>query len=449
MPDLACTPAPERLAAPPKRLLILVPGDVGDRMSAPAIRAWSLAQALSATHRVTAAVEGELPRRHPADLRIVKATRPRLLFETLRHDVVLAACQPPFMLAAARARGLMTVADHYDPVEQELVTLDGIERRLTTLRALRRLHHAHADVVLCASEAQRRLLATELRLVARGEEAGPAVGIVPYGLSSPPPRTAARPLRDAFPEIRESDKIVLWWGKIWRWFDAETALRAFASFADSRPDIKLVITAGPPPSSNTEGLSAERGARTLAEELGLLGRSVFFLEEWLPYEARHHCLHEADLGLTLHADTPEATLAARARYMDYAWASLPCVLAKGDEVANEFARAGFARLVTPGDTEQVAQAIIQMLDSPCLLQSARAAGARVAKRYQWPALAQEISRLINTTPASRATTRDLGRLAAATGAYYLRRALDVVHDQAKATTQVGNTRGSLRHATGA
>lgn len=416
-------------------------------MSAPAIRAWSLAQALSDRHEVTAAVDGELPDRLTHPLRVVRATRARLLLETMRHDVVMAACQPPYVLAAARSRGVITVADQYDPVELEIGMLEGVERRLRTLHALRRLHHGHADVVLCASEAQRRVLLTELEQVGRAVGAGPSVGIVPFGLSCAPTRTDATPLRDVFPTIKRSDKIVLWWGKVWRWFDADTAIRAFAPLAESRPDIKLVITAGPPPNAKTEALSIERSAREVAEELGLLGRTVFFLEDWLPYEQRHHCLHEADLGLTLHANTPEAELAARARYMDYAWAGLPCVLAHGDEVSAEFERAGFARLVAPGDTEAVTSAVTQMLDSPELLSHARVAGAVLADRYRWNTIAQEINVLIEKAARRRTNPQSAVLLAAGTAGYYARRAVDVLHDKGtEFNREHGGHRGRWKHS---
>ena len=56
-------------------------------------------------------------------------------------------------------------------------------------------------------------------------------------------------------------------------------------------------------------------------------------------------LGEADVGLTLHGDAAEASLAARFRYMDYLWTGLPCVLSAGDEGGEQLAAAGAARLV--------------------------------------------------------------------------------------------------------
>ena len=74
---------------------------------------------------------------------------------------------------------------------------------------------------------------------------------------------------------------------------------------------------------------------------------MYFLDEWIEHAVRHGYLQEADVGLTLHRDTPEKEVAARGRYMDYLWARLPCVLGAGDELADRFAGQGFARWSGP------------------------------------------------------------------------------------------------------
>src|SRR3954452_1880201 len=96
--------------------------------------------------------------------------------------------------------------------------------------------------------------------------------------------------------------------------------------------------------------------------MGLLGESVFFLDEWVPQDERHHYLLEADVGLTLHRDTAETAVAARGRYMDYVWAGLPCVLGAGDVLADRFAEAGFAATVASGDVDGAAAALGRLVD---------------------------------------------------------------------------------------
>ena len=405
------------------RILVLVPGDVGTHMSGPAIRGWMLAQGLSESHEVTAAIDGQLPEVAQDGVSMFRVTRPRFLRETLRHDVILAGCLPPYAVTAARARGAITVADQYDPVELELETLGGRDRLRQAVRMLRRYHLRYADLLLCAGQAQRRLLLEELECIERIGPSAPTIGIVPYGLPEAPEPSRERPIRRYFPQIKESDKVVLWWGKIWSWFDPETAIKAFVPMARSRPEIKLVITAGRAPDPKTDVFSLDWKARELAGKYGLLDKSVFFVDDWIPYAERHQWLQEANLGLTLHTDSPEAEFAARARYMDYIWAGLPSVLARGDEVAAEFARAGAAVLVEPGDADSVTRAAIELLDDPDALRRARDAAAMLAERYRWAEIARDLNDMIEQVANSpRTPTPGPLHALAGAGAYYRVRA---------------------------
>jgi glycosyltransferase involved in cell wall biosynthesis len=246
---------------------------------------------------------------------------------------------------------------------------------------------------------------------------------VPFGLPDPPPPSSTRPVRERFPEIGPDDPLVLWWGKVWKWFDATTAIRAFALVVARRPDARLVISAGKAPKAKFDRSERTEDARDLARELGLLDRNVFFLDEWTQYDRRHEYLQDADIGLTLHADTPEAPFAARARYMDYLWASLPCVLATGDEVAERFGAAGLARLVAPGATEQAAEAILRLIEHPQEREAAREAGRALAEDYRWSTLVRPLARAIEERVAvgSRSASQ---RLVRAVGRYYVRRTVD-------------------------
>ena len=227
----------------------------------------------------------------------------------------------------------------------------GIARQLRAQLMMRDAQVRYADVVVVAGSAQRSLLLDELDRVGDARPTRPRIVTVPFGVPDPPERPTGRPLRAAFPEIGRHDPVVLWWGKVWKWFDAETAIRAFARVVERRPDARLVITAGKSPKAEFDVSNQTRDARELSQSLGLLGRNAFFLDEWTPYDSRHEYLLDADVGLTLHGNTAEAPFAARARYMDYLWSALPCVLASGDETASTFGEAGFASLVAPGDVD--------------------------------------------------------------------------------------------------
>ena len=230
-------------------------------------------------------------------------------------------------------------------------------------------------------------------------------------------------MHERFPQLTDGDTIVLWWGNVWRWFDADTAVRAFASIADSRPDLKLVITAGKPQDKQIERFyDATAEVKALAAELGVLERTVLFLDDWVPYDERHEYLREADIGLTLHRHADEGQVATRHRYMDYLWAELPCVLRRGDEAAEEFAAAGFATVLESPSPEDLATALLALADDPSKLAAARVAGSSLAARYRWSAVGAKLSEAIATAAVSRQSSRraTLGLLGR-TGGYYARR----------------------------
>jgi glycosyltransferase involved in cell wall biosynthesis len=411
-------PSPEKGC----RVLVLVPGELGERLSGPEIRAVRLARALSAEHRVTLMAPGSDGGEHDG-IPVVPLSRRRLLREGRRHDALMASTVPPFALALKRSLGIAAISDQYDPVELELGTLgEGAGRARATARAARRLQLRCADLVLCAGRRQRELLEAELQTL--DQAAQPPLCTVPFGIDGDPPPPSGHPLRKHFPQIAAGDKVVLWWGSLWRWLDAETAIRAFASFAAARPDVKLVFTAGRAPNGDAERHSVLAEAKELARELGVLDRTVLFLEEWVPYAQRGDYIKDADLGLTLHRDTEEASLAARARYMDYLWAGLPCVLGRGDETAERFEAAGFARLVDAAAPDAVAVAILEQLE-PAAQARSRSAGRDLADEFRWQRAAVPLLVALREIEGEANGARYSPQLRRTTS-YYARRLIDRV-----------------------
>ena len=204
-----------------------------------------------------------------------------------------------------------------------------------------------------------------------------------------------------------------------------TAIRAFAVVAESRPDARLVISAGKAPKAKFDLSERTDDARELARSLGLLGTNVFFLDEWTPYDRRQEYLLDADLGLTLHGDTPEAPFAARARYMDYLWAGLPCVLARGDEITASFGEAGFAALVAPGDVHGTARTILTLIGDERARDAARRAGLALADTYRWSSLVKPLGDAIEHSHATRERHSPL-RLGRTVSRYYAQRTMDHV-----------------------
>ncbi|MGH2931161.1 MAG: hypothetical protein ACRDL8_23355, partial [Solirubrobacteraceae bacterium] len=310
----------------------------------------------------------------------------------------------------------------------ELVALEdeNHDRELRTRAISFGLQLRHADLVLCANAAQRaELIAAAARPGRTGRTLDIDPLVVPFGISAVPPPTGRRPLRERFQQIRETDQVVFWWGTVWRWLDAETVIRAFAQIASVRPEIKLVISAGKPPNGNNRRFEATDEAIALARELGLYGSSVLFLDEWISYDDRHEYMAEATIGVTLHRSSREAELAARARYMDYLAAELPCVLGRGDETAADFEAAGYATLLDRPDPGLLASALLGLLDDPDQLAAKRAAGRRLAAERRWSAVGRTLRNAVSDLlEQDRAPTQGTLGLLAATASYYRHRVAD-------------------------
>jgi glycosyltransferase involved in cell wall biosynthesis len=405
-----------------RRVLVLAPGPLDERLAGPEIRAVEFARALSTDYEVTLAAHrpagGELD-----GMPIVSSRRRRLLEEVSRQDAILSACLPPYLLALKSVHGFAAIADRYDPHELELATLDAgrrLNHELRSRASIRALQLRYADVVLCAAERQREEIISAARLLVRPGAPLPDPVVVPFGIPNPPPPSVCRPLREHFPQIAASDTLVLWWGSVWRWLDAETAVRAFARIAASRSDVKLVITAGKPPSKRAgQMFDTVEEVRALADELGVLGSSVLFYDEWIPYERRHDYLRDADIGLTLHRHAAEAQLAARVRYMDYLSAELPCVLGRGDETAEELIGAGFATAVDAPGPEELAAILLGLADDPTALADARSAGHRLAGERHWSAVGERLREAVaRARPGEPTPLRDSLALAAGAAGYY-------------------------------
>lgn len=414
----------------PLRILVLVNGRIGPQMSGPEIRGWEIARELARDHTVTAATSNPVEATEDG-VRILPASRRRLLSEAASYDVVIGPSLPPYLLALLRKRGTTIVTDQYDPVDLELATLGdarGVARAVETQVAHRRLQLRFADVVLCAGQRQRERLENELHAVGRSSSNAPSLAVLPMGIAEPPAPADGHPLRDRF-GLSADDFVVFWWGNVWRWFDAETAVRAVARAAETEPRIKLVVTASRPPEEARRRMLAADSVTELAESLGVLGRHVFLLDEWVPFTERGAYLQDADAGISLHRGSPEADLAARARYMDYLWAGVPCVLADGDEVAHEFGEAGFSPIVPPGDVAAVEAALLVLARDPDNLRAAREAGRALAERYRWSTLVAGLRPQIEAAvQAAPSDGKRPGAPIPAVAGYYRRRAADRILD---------------------
>ncbi len=382
------------------RVLVVSSEPVGGRMAGPAIRAWELARALSASCEVTLAAPGPSSAGE-APVAMLEAGLED--FELLRqalteHDVVVAQRLPSQLLRHIRRLPVRYVADLYNPIVVEV--LEAVAHaesargpaavHQTDLTALAQL--AAADFVICASEKQRDMWLGGMALTGLLDPRDYAgdrtyrsfVDVVPFGVPDRPPRATSGRLREIWPAIGPDDPVLLWGGGIWRWLDALTPIRAMKRMVDAGRPVHLVFMGVERPQhSPGEVPSAAGQAIELARRLGLEGRNVHFGRGWVPYSEREALLLDADLGISAHPDHLETRFSFRTRILDYLWAGLPVVTTEGDSVAELVEVEELGATVTAGGDAAFAEACAELLDDPARRDAIRDRAVRVCERLRW------------------------------------------------------------------
>jgi glycosyltransferase involved in cell wall biosynthesis len=404
------------------RVLVVSNDRVGSTMAGPGIRYYNFARELAKEHEVTLMVP------EPVDIstegfQVVaaqdyggRAFRPY----AERFDVLVAQNLLPWTMRSLASSRVRVVYDLYDPFLVENLGLfaeqEGSERYQDSILQANALAQEVAlktgDAFLCASERQRDLwlgmLGTLGRLDRRQYARDPSlralIDIVPFGLPAEPPEKTRAVLKGVVPGIAETDRVLLWGGGVWNWFDPLTLIRAVARIAEWRDDVKLYFLGVQHPNPETEEMGMAEQAVELARELGVLDRSVFFNFGWVPYEDRSSFLLDADLGVSAHFDSLETRFAFRTRLLDYLWAGLPIVSTEGDVLSELVAARGLGRVVAESDVDGWVDAIKELLDDPAAYEAARGNIAEVRPRFAWPEAVRPLLRLA-AGPRERAGRR--------------------------------------------
>jgi glycosyltransferase involved in cell wall biosynthesis len=379
------------------RVLILTGDPIGTKMAGPAIRAWNIALALSAEHDVLLVTTTQLER-IPAPFK-VRLVRPReqVKFGELEQwaDVVLFQGHAMASFPALQASTKVIVADIYDPMHlEQLEQGEELPRgtwELNVQTATRVLNQqlAIGDFFLCASERQRPFYLGQLASLGRINPANyehdrhleSLLAVAPFGLSAEPPKHVRQVLKGVVPGIGPDDKVLIWGGGVYNWFDPKTLIRAMAEVGKKHDNVRLFFLGTKHPS--VDEMAIVRESRELSAELGLTGKSVFFNATWVAFDERANYLLESDAGVSTHKLHVETTFSFRTRILDYLWAGLPIIATEGDSFADLIEDEGLGVVVEARNVRALARAIEKVLFDEKFLARTRANVARVRERFIW------------------------------------------------------------------
>jgi len=213
------------------------------------------------------------------------------------------------------------------------------------------------DYFLCGNERQRKFY------VELADQIGKRINIdiVPFGISSEAPLHNKAVLKGVIPGINEGDKVILWWGGIWSWYDPDLLIRAMSAVKNIDRRIKLFFASSNPPVRKTRIFDdTHKRVIELSKRLNLYGKNVFFADDWIDYSDRGNYLLEADAGIVIQLNTLETFFSCRARIYDYIWAGLPIIMNEGDTFSELVETKSLGIVHKGGDAGKLAQDIVRL-----------------------------------------------------------------------------------------
>ena len=380
-----------------RRRIVVITADVlGDQMAGPAIRAFHIAEELARDHAVTLISTARCSIEH-TEFVCRFASWASLSGAVGPAEIVIfqgfVSHHAPWLIRSDK----ILVIDLYDPIHleqlEQMRERPAVERRATLDLTVRVLNEqlVRGDFFLCASEEQRHLWLGQLAAFGRlnpenydhDSTLRSLIAVCPFGLPSQPPASQRPAIKGVVPGIAPTDRVILWAGGIYNWFDPLTLLRAVGQLRASHDDFRLYFLGMKHPNPDVPAMRMATDARALADELGLTGRTVFFNEGWVDYDDRHRYLLDADVGVSTHLQHLEATFAFRTRILDYLWAGLPIVATGGDSFGELVANEGLGIEVAEADVDGLAAALERTLYDIEFSARCRANVARIRRRFTW------------------------------------------------------------------
>lgn len=383
-----------------RRHVLIITGDpVGERMAGPAIRAWNIARILAAENDVRlVSTTSAVSITDAFSVGVVSTHRPKSVRAHEKWaDVIIVQGHALQHFPSLETTQKVLVVDVYDPLHLEQLE-QGRDKPIKRWNdqvtgSTDALNHQLllGDFFLCASERQRHFWLGQLAALgrvnaytySRDSELDSLIAIAPFGIPSDEPVVTRPAIRGVIPGIEPEDKIIIWGGGIYNWFDPETLIRAVSILARTRPNVRLLFLGVKHPNPDVPEMAAVSRARLVAKQLGISGKNVFFNETWVPYEERQNYLMESDLGVSTHFQHVETTFSFRTRILDYLWAGLPIVSTEGDSFGDLVAQEGLGAAVPERDQAALVEALDRLLYSPEDMEIAKANVMRVRENFTW------------------------------------------------------------------
>ncbi len=219
------------------------------------------------------------------------------------------------------------------------------------------------------------------------------------GVNKKSPNQGKGHYRGIYPEIGKNDFILIWNGGIWNWNDGQTLIKAMATLKNEK--IKLIFQGFKHPGKGKTLSKEAKSCLALAKKLKVADRTVFFTENWVPYQERASFLQESDAGIVTSPNIPEANLFFKTRIYDYLWAELPIILNDCEAFADLVQEKKLGLVVKTGDAVDLAEKITRLSRDVRLRQDIKKNIRKFKQEIAWENTLAPIRRFAKKPTVSR------------------------------------------------
>lgn len=387
-----------------KKVLLISPDVIAKKMTGPAIRYLNFAKELSKYFVITLFV----PKNESnfdfskEQFNVIMGNRRELKEVAKSVDSIIVQGIAFRLYPFLKSINKPIVVDIYDPI-----TLENLElRRYLPFKDRLIYHETDLDLILeqlslgdyfiCASEKQKDYWLGMLSAINRvnpitySDDINMAklIDVVPFGMDNEEPVKTKKVLKGVWPNINENDKIIIWGGGIWNWFDPLTLIESMNIICKNRSDIKLFFMGVGHPNGKGDITVAEECINK-SKEYGLLNSNIFF-NDWVEYSERQNYLLESDIGISTYYNNLETRFSFRTRILDYLWCELPMVLTKGDFMAELVENNKLGYCHHEKNQIELADIILDLIDNEENLQLIKENIRILKESYRWEKVVQPI-----------------------------------------------------------
>ncbi|AGK97871.1 glycosyltransferase [Clostridium pasteurianum] len=384
-------------------MLIISSDKIGNKMAGPGIRYSEIAKQLSAICSITLAAPNQCElnlKQYDINSVEFSINKTKDLVDAFRTtDIVLIQGVWLELIPELKqyCNDRIIIVDLYDPFTIENLEVhkakDMDTRNLFNNSDLNALLNQIrlGDYFICANEKQKDFWIGMLSALNKvnpkeydlSNKLNRLIGLVPFGISEIDPVHTRDALKEKIPGLKENDKVFIWGGGVWNWFDPLSLISAIGEISKTRDDIKLFFLGVKHPNPDVPEMEMLAKAFHLSEELGIRDKYVIFNMDWVDYNDRQNFLLESYAGVSCHFDNLETRFSFRTRILDYLWASLPIIATEGDYFSQEVSDKKLGIVVKFKDVESLKNALIKIADDKNFYDECKNNIKEYREQYKW------------------------------------------------------------------